>query len=302
MTLENLFPRTDRAGPVMGRERSLFHRAMGEGVPVVLLHGYPQTHAMWHRIADALLHEFRVILFDLPGYGRSDVPPDAEEHAPYAKRAMAHEVVAAMERLGHDRFHVVGHDRGARVAYRLALDHPERVLSLAALDIVPTGTLWRTFSVARAMTFYHWLFLAQPAPLPERLIGHDPAGFLDMTMAGWTKAKDLSAFHPAALEDYRACFSEPARVHATCEDYRAGAGIDRRHDEATLTNGKRIAARTLVLWGASFGAAEGVGPLDAWAEWAPKLSGKAIDAGHFLAEENPEATLAELVPFLRQGS
>ena len=290
-------------GHVEGERERLFCRAGGpETAPaVVLLHGYPQTHMMWHAVAPALAERFRVVLFDLPGYGRSSVPPDAPDHAPYSKRRMAHEVAAATARLGHRRFRLVGHDRGARVAYRLALDLPERIERVAVLDIVPTGALWRDFTPERGLRFYHWLFLAQPAPLPEMLIGSNPVAFLDRTIAGWTKRRDLSAFAPAALDDYHRFFSDPARLHATCEDYRAGAGIDRIHDEETMARGGTIAAPLLVLYGDTNFAGQNASPLDVWRDWAADVSGAAVDSGHFIPEENPAATLRHLSAFLSAG-
>lgn len=286
------------AEEVEGEAERLFCRIGGDGPPLVLLHGFPETHMMWHRIAPALAATHRVIAFDLPGYGRSTVPADTPGHAGFSKRRMAAEVAAAAARLGHPRFRLVGHDRGARVAYRMALDRPEAVERLAVLDIVPTGTLWRTFTVERAMTFYHWLFLAQPAPLPETLIGHDPAGFLDLTMARWTKAGDLAAFDPAALAAYRLHFADPAHLHGACEDYRAGATVDRADDEATMDAGDRIAAPTLVLWGDTGFAGQTVDQLTVWRAWCREVTGAPVDCGHFIPEENPDGTMAHLAPFL----
>lgn len=277
----------------------IFARAAGSGPPVVLLHGYPQTQAMWHRIAAALARNHSVVLMDLRGYGWSSAPRGDQGRETYTKRAMARDVIAVMEALGHVRFAVVGHDRGARVAYRLALDHPGRVERLALIDIVPTLAMWDGMDAARAMKVYHWLFLAQPAPLPERMIGADPKAYLDHTLASWTAAKSLDAFDPGALAHYRAFFNDPARIHACCEDYRAGATTDLAHDRASRAKGQHILCPTLVLWGEAGIPAEGGGPLEVWrASFAPRAEGRAVRGGHFLPEENAADTLAALRAFL----
>ncbi|XWN31482.1 MAG: alpha/beta hydrolase [Devosia sp.] len=288
-----------RKGTATLADVNLAYRTGGTGAPLVLLHGYPQSHVMWHAVAPALAEDHTVFLFDLPGYGASGTPEGGP--ARYAKRAMAADIVAAMAQLGHHQFAIAGHDRGGRVAYRMALDTPDVVTRLAVLDIVPTGAVWNDFSVARALRYYHWTFLAQPAPLPETLIGSDPADYLDRTMASWTKAKDLSAFHPDAMAIYRAAFSNPGHLHATCEDYRAGATIDWAHDDESVAAGARITAPMLALWGSAFDAGGGRSPLDVWRGWHAAPEGAPIDAGHFLCEENPEETLRHLRPFLAQG-
>jgi haloacetate dehalogenase len=210
---------------------------------------------------------------------------------------MGEDMVRLMATLGHDRFSLVGHDRGARVGYRLSLDHPDRVDRLALLDIVPTHAMWTAMDRTLAMKVYHWLFLAQPAPLPETLIGSRPQYFLDHSIASWTKTQDLSAFDPGALAHYRAFYGEPERIRATCEDYRAGATIDLAADQEDRDDGRRIESPTLVVWG-SHGIPSESGPLDAWRDWCRDVQGHPVDSGHFLPEENPEATLAALVPFL----
>lgn len=275
----------------------LFARVAGQGPPLVLLHGYPQTHVEWHRIAPALAERHTVVLPDLRGHGWSAAPRSRDGEA-YTKRLMADDIVSLMERLGHIRFSVVGHDRGGRVAYRLALDHPGRVEKVAVLDIVPTGAMWAGMGAALAMRTYHWLFLAQPEPLPETLIGRDPVFYLDWTLASWTQNRDLSAFDPRALAHYRAGFNEPSRIHAMCEDYRAGATLDRAHDDADRAAGKRITRPLLALWGRGGIPAQGVSPLDVWRDWASDVRGGALDCGHFLPEEAPEQTLAALRDFL----
>lgn len=278
----------------------LFARTGGAGPPLVLLHGFPQTHVMWHRIAQALAGRFTVIAPDLRGYGWSSVAPGAGDGSGYSKRLMAGDIVEAMERLGHVRFAVAGHDRGGRVAYRLALDHPGRATRLAVLDIVPTKTVWDGFDRAAALRTYHWPFLAQKAPLPETLIGRDPLFFLDWTLASWTAGRSLDAFDPRALAHYRAAFNNPDRIAAACGDYRAGASVDVADDEADLAAGRKISAPLFALWG-NAGFPDAGDPLAAWRGFAREVSGASVRSGHFVAEENPEGTLAALVPFLAGG-
>ena len=275
----------------------IFARSGGSGPPLLLLHGYTQTNVVWHRVSPSLAQAFSLVIPDLPGYGWSVVPEADREHAPYDKRAMAKVMVEVMEALGHVRFRLAGHDRGGRVAYRLALDHPGRVEHMATLDIVPTYDMWMGMDRNMAMKVWHWLFLAQPAPLPEMMIEKAPVPYLEWKTASWTKAKNLSAFDPRALDHYRAAFSEPLRIHAHCEDYRAGVAADFRNDEADRTAGKMILCPLLALWGAAGIPSETGGPLDIWRQWAPHVQGRAIDSGHFLTEENPETTAAALVDF-----
>lgn len=270
----------------------------GAGPPLLLLHGFPQTHAMWHRVAPALMTHFTCVIPDLPGYGASRMVFDPDVPASYSKRSMADELVRLMEVLGFSRFAVAGHDRGGRAAYRMALDHPGAVSRLAVLDIVPTFAMWHGFSVPLAMKAYHWLFLAQPSPLPEMLIGRAPAKWLDYTMASWTKARDLSGFDRRAMAAYRKAFGRREVIAAACNDYRAGATIDLADDEADRAAGRRIACPVLALWGTAGFPAATEGPLAAWRDWADDLAGAGIDAGHFVAEENPHETLAHLLPFL----
>jgi haloacetate dehalogenase len=277
----------------------LFARSGGKGPPLLLLHGYAQTNVMWHKVAPALAEQFTLIIPDLPGYGWSAVPEADKDHEPYSKRAMAKVMVELMEELGHVRFGLAGHDRGGRVAYRLTLDHPGRVERLAVLDIVPTHAMWHGMDRKLAMKVWHWTFLAQPYPVPEALIGKDPIGYIDRKMASWTKAKDLSGFDPRALAHYHAFFSDPLRIRATCEDYRAGYTSDLAADEADAAAGKKITCPLLALWGAAGIPSETSGPLGIWREWATQVSGKAVDSGHFVAEENPDATAAALIEFFR---
>lgn len=278
----------------------IFARIGGAGPPLLLIHGFPQTHAMWHRVAPALMAEFTCVMPDLRGYGYSSCPENDERNAAYSKRAMGEDLLTLMRQLGHSRFAVVGHDRGGRVAYRMALDAPDAVKALTVLDIVPTHAMWTNFTVHLAMKTYHWLFLAQPNPLPEMLIERAPVAYLDYTIASWTKAKNLSAFSEEALTEYRLHYATPEHIHATCNDYRAGATYDLAADTADRASGREIACPTLVLWGDAGIPSETESPLPTWREWCPNCTGAAINSGHFVAEENPEETLAHLLSFLRE--
>ena len=276
-------------------------RVGGAGSPLLLLHGYPQSLATWHRVAPSLARAFTCVVADLPGYGASAAPEPDSDHAPYTKRAMGRVMARLMERLGFPRFSVLGHDRGARVGYRLALDQPERIERLGIVEVIPTWEMWARFDARMAMKTYHWTFLAQPPPLPERMIGADPVGYLDWTLASWAKKKSLEAFDPRALAAYRRAFAEPARIRAMCEDYRAGAGIDCDHDEADRAAARRIRAPVHVVWAPSgFPAATG-DPLGIWRGWAETVSGSEVDAGHFAQEENPEAVLAAFRSFFGES-
>ena len=272
------------------------HRG-GSGPALILLHGYPQTHMAWHRVAPQLARHFDVVVPDLRGYGDSDVPPnDAGNHA-YSKREMARDIMGLMDALGLARAHVIGHDRGARVAYRMALDHPERVDRLGIVEIVPTGDFWAAWTADLALKAYHWTFLAQPSPLPETLIAADGPGYIDRTLASWTKAGDLSAFAPEALASYRRQAADPARVAAICNDYRAGATIDRALDEADRVAGNRIAAPLRFVWAQDGFPARTGDPLGIWRRWAEDVSGtEIVGCGHFAMEEAPEAFLDAMLP------
>ncbi|MEK9673717.1 MAG: alpha/beta hydrolase [Rhodospirillaceae bacterium] len=267
----------------------------GDGPPVLLLHGYPQTHVMWHRIAPMMAGDYTLVAPDLRGYGDTSKPPTDADHAPYSKRAMAADMVAVMAQLGFDEFHVVGHDRGGRVGHRLAADHPDKVKKLAVLDIAPTHHMYAETDKEFATGYYHWFFLIQPADLPERLIGADPEYFLRKKMGHWSA--DGAVFDPAAMAEYIRCFSNPATIHATCEDYRAAASIDLGHDEADM--GVKLTCPVLALWGARGLVARRFDVLSAWRERAENVSGGTVDCGHFLAEEAPEATYAALRDFLQ---
>jgi haloacetate dehalogenase len=261
----------------------------GHGPPILLLHGYPQTHAMWHKVAPLLARDFTVVAPDLRGYGDSSKPETTKDHEPYSKRAMARDAVALMQNLGFDRFSVAGHDRGGRVAYRLALDHPDRVTRLATLDIIPTGDMWRQADMAFGLRAWHWFFLAQPAPLPEKMIGADPDAY-------YFQQRDLPWLDKEALADYLRGVHNPAAVHAMCEDYRAGATYDYQLDEADRGK-KRITCPLLALWGSRGSLSSRDDVLQIWRTWADDVRGHAIESGHYLAEEAPEATYAALRDF-----
>jgi haloacetate dehalogenase len=278
----------------------LFARAGGEGPPLLLVHGFPQTHVEYHRIAPALAKQFRLILPDLPGYGWSEAPEADKDHAPYTKRVMAEALIELMEKLGHVQFGVIGHDRGGRVGYRMALDHPGRVSRLCVIDIIPTLDMWKGMNALRAMIVYHWPFLAQRHPLPEMLISKAPIEYLEWTLGSWSP-DGLAKFDPRALDHYRAFFADPKRIHACCEDYRAGQSTDVKFDEQDFKAGKKIACPTLALWGTRGIPSSGDDPLAIWRQWATKLEGRAIDCGHFLPEEKPRETEAALLEFFSRA-
>lgn len=297
--LPELFPGFE-SRVVETKAAKLFARIGGKGAPLLLLHGHPQTGAMYHRIAPQLAKHYTLVIADLIGYGASGTPEAAADHSPYTKRAMAVAMVELMEKLGYKRFALVGHDRGGRVGYRLAFDHPERITRLSVLDIVPTFEMWAGMNAARAMQAYHWGFLAQPAPFPETLIGNSVDFYFKWIFTGMRWGTDASVFDPRAVEHYRQNFSDAAHIHAFCEDYRAGQSTDVAIDDADLKAGKKIAGPVQVLWGARGLPVRsgGEGMLEIWRRWATNVEGQAIDCGHFLPEENPDATLAALLPFL----
>ncbi len=267
----------------------------GNGAPLMLVHGYPQTHVMWHKVAPELAKHFTVIAPDLRGYGASSKPSGDHDHLAYSKRAMALDLVEVMSALGFQQFNIAGHDRGARVTYRLALDHPQRVRRAAVLDIIPTLEQFERMDRVSARAAYHWFFLAQPAPFPETLIGRDPDYFLDHSLGSWRGRAD--AFTPEALAAYRQAFRNPEMIHATCEDYRAGITCDCAHDATDREARRKIRCPLLVLWGARRSRAR----LDEiWKLWAEDVRGEPIECGHFIPEEAPEATLHHLIPFFEQ--
>jgi haloacetate dehalogenase len=272
------------------------HLAMaGSGPPLLLLHGYPQNLAMWHLVAPKLAADFTVVAADLRGYGDSGKPPSTPDHFSYSKRATAADMVAVMAGLGFDRFAVAGHDRGGRVAHRMALDHPARVSRAAVLDIVPTLKIFSTVDQAVATAYYHWFFLIQPFDLPERMIGADPEFYLRKKLLGWSSG--FAGFHPEAVDDYVRCFRDPAVIHASCEDYRAAASIDLEHDRAD--GGRKVACPLLALWGEKGRMHRHYDVLATWRERAEDVRGRVLPCGHYLAEEEPEATWRELRAFFQ---
>ena len=270
-------------------------RVAGAGPPVLLLHGYPETHVCWHAVAPRLVAAgFTVVAADLRGYGDSARPASAPDHSTYSKRAMAADQVAVMRALGHARFAVAGHDRGGRVAHRMAQDHPAAVSRLAVLDIAPTATMYARTDMAFATAYYHWFFLIQPAPLPERLIAADPEFYLRTKLSAWSQGEQ-GFFAPAAVAEYVRCFSDPAAIAASCEDYRAAASIDLEYDAADA--GRQIAVPLLALWGVRGVVGRTYDVLATWRERAADVRGHALPTGHYLPEEAPEETAAALAAF-----
>ena len=280
-------------------ETSIFARWSGSGPPVLLLHGFPQTHLMWRGVAPLLTRHFTVVCADLRGYGRSGCPASTPDHAPYSKRAMARDMVIVMERLGFPRFSVAGHDRGGRVAYRLALDHPDRVERLAVLDILPTETAWGRADARFALGYWPWVLLAQPEPLPERLLSAAPEAVIDNALSDW--GSPSTVFPREVKEVYVDALRDPAHIHAICEEYRAAATLDREHDRADRAQGRRMACPVLVVWSARGGLetwyAESGGPIEIWGAWSAHVEGHALDAGHFFPEEAAEQTARALSGF-----
>lgn len=276
----------------------IFVRSGGNGPPVLLLHGYPQTHVIWRDVAALLANDFTVITPDLRGYGASGKPPTDSKHAPYSKRAMARDMVEVMSALGHDQFFLAGHDRGGRVAYRLTLDHPDRVTRLATLDIIPTLEQFNQVTRSSAYGSYHWYFLVQPAPFPETMIAANPEYFLRHTLSAWCDTP--GAFSDAAMDAYVAAFSDPETIHATCEDYRAGISIDCDIDQADLDAGRKIDSPMLALWGGKGKPHKRKGVMETWLRWATNVKGQEIDCGHFLPEEAPQDTAAALRDFFKK--
>jgi haloacetate dehalogenase len=271
-------------------------RVMGAGPPLLLLHGHPQTHVIWHRVAPALAARFTLVLADLRGYGASGKPAGAADHAAYAKRRMAQDMVALMRALGHGRFAVLAHDRGARVAHRLAADHPQRVGRLVLLDIAPTLDMYAQTDEAFARAYWHWFFLIQPAPLPERLIEADPRAYVHEVMG--RRHAGLAAFDPRALQAYVDALRQPGAAHGLCEDYRASASIDLDHDRADRAAGRRLPMPLLVLWGEQGVVHRCFRPLELWRAVADDVRGGPLPCGHYLAEEAPQALLDRVLPFL----
>ena len=274
-------------------------RRGGKGAPLLLLHGHPQTHAMWHRIAPQLAEHFTVVLMDLRGYGDSDRPPPGEASAAYSKREMARDAVAVMHALGFMRFQVLAHDRGARVAHRLAGDFPDAVQRLMLLDIAPTLAMYQNTTQAFATAYWHWFFLIQPPPLPEALIESDPVRYLRSVMG--KRHKGLAAFAPEALAEYERCIAIAGTARSMCEDYRASAGIDLAHDRADVAAGQRLAQPLRVLWGEHGVVGRCFDVLALWRERAADVSGRSLPCGHYIAEEAPELLLDEIRIFFEES-
>ena len=268
----------------------------GAGPALLLLHGHPQTHAIWHKVAPTLARQFTIVVADLRGYGDSGKPPGEPDHANYAKRRMALDQVRLMQALGLPTFAVIGHDRGGRVAARMALDHPDVVSRLVTLDVAPTLAMYQQTSFEFARAYWHWFFLVRPSPFPETLIRADPDLYLQQTMGA--RSAGLKPFAPEAYAAYLRCLSDPATAHGICEDYRASVGIDLEHDQADLAAGKQIQCPFLALWGRDGVIERCFDPLAEWRRWNPGVKGMALPCGHYIPEEAPEVLLDHVLAFL----
>ncbi len=278
-------------------ETSIFVRSSGSGPPLLLLHGFPQTHLMWRDVAPLLAREFTVVCADLRGYGQSGCPASAPDHAPYAKRTMAQDMVVVMERLGFSRFGVAGHDRGGRVAYRMALDHPDRVARLAVLDILPVETAWERADARLALDYWPWSLLAQPEPLPETILEASTEAIIDHALGGW--GSSARVFAPEVRAAYIEALRDPRHAHAICEEYRAAADIDRAHDRGDRDAARQIGCPVLAVWSAQ-GPLDrwyAEGPLALWRDWADDVRGYSLEGGHFFPEAAPEPTAKALARF-----
>jgi haloacetate dehalogenase len=269
----------------------------GNGPALLLLHGHPQTHAIWHKVAPTLAEHFTIIAADLRGYGDSGKPQGEPDHSNYSKRRMAADQVSLMRAHGFTQFAVVGHDRGGRVAARMALDHPQAVTKLVTLDVAPTLAMYEQTSFAFARAYWHWFFLVRPAPFPETLIRADPDLYLKQTIGA--RSAGLTPFTDAAYAEYLRCLSDPAAAHGICEDYRASITIDLDHDRASLAEGQKIECDFLALWGAQGVIEQCFEPLAEWRQWSAHVSGEALPCGHYIPEEAPELLLERVLPFLQ---
>lgn len=278
-------------------DSELHVRTGGSGPPLLLLHGYPQTGAMWHQVAPKLAQHYSLVIPDLPGYGQSQGPACDDAFLAYSKRTTAQTMADLMTNLGHDKFRLAGHDRGARVAFRLALDHAERVQKYAAIDIVPTLDQWAKMNADRAISGYHWQFLAVPAPLPEKMIGSDPDMYLAHLLRRW--AGNFDALTQGSLDDYHDAFRRPEVIHATCNDYRAGASIDRVHDQASRDAGEKIQCPVHVIWGKGYLSNRAGSPLPVWQQWSDDVAETGLDCGHFVAEELPDECARAMLAFFK---
>ncbi|MFF0223915.1 alpha/beta fold hydrolase [Streptomyces sp. NPDC004629] len=295
--MTDLLPAEFATRPVDAEGVRIHTRVGGDGPPVLLLHGYPQTHLIWHHVAPLLAARHTVVLTDLRGYGDSDKPRSGPDHGAYAKRRMAHDQLLVMRELGFERFAVVGHDRGGRVGHRLALDHPHAVTALAVLDIVPTRHAFQHADAGFGLGYYHWYFLAAGNGIPEHLIGADP-GFWVRTRMG-ARHHGGTPFDPRAQDEYVRCFSDPAAIHASCEDYRAAASIDLVHDDADAAAGRRVACPVLALWGEHSFVGRTYDVLDVWRAYATDVQGQALPCDHYVPEEAPGRTARLLDAFLQ---
>jgi haloacetate dehalogenase len=268
----------------------------GSGPPLLLLHGYPQTHAIWRKVAPRLAEHYAVVASDLRGYGDSSKPVGLADHSNYSKRDMARDQVDAMRALGHESFYLVGHDRGARVSHRLTLDHPQAVKRLVTLDIVPTKVVFDSTNMAIASAYHHWFFMLRPAPFPETMIGSNPEAWLRGHMGG--RFAGLSPFEPDGWPEYLRCF-DAASIHGSCEDYRAAGTIDLQHDTASLAEGLRVGCPLLALWGAEGTVERSFNAVEEWQKYATDVRGHSVPSGHYIPEEIPDVLYDELVGFLK---
>lgn len=294
--MTSLFPGFEERRVDVGDGIEIAATIGGSGPPLLLLHGHPQTRAIWHKVAPTLAQHFTLVAADIRGYGDSSKPAGLSDHANYSKRAMAQDQVTLMRTLGFERFLVLAHDRGARVAHRLAMDHAQAVRRLVTLDIAPTLAMYEQTDEAFARAYWHWFFLIQPAPLPERLIEADPARYITDLMG--KRSAGLAPFDPRALAEYQRCIALPGAAHATCEDYRAAATIDLQHDRADREAGRKLSMPLLALWGEEGVVHRCFQPLAEWQRVAVDVQGGPLPCGHYIAEEAPEALLARVMPFL----
>lgn len=299
MASTQLFPGFRSVDVEISPEVNIHAVVGGSGPPLLLLHGHPQTHAIWHRVAPALSEHFTIVACDLRGYGDSSKPAGDSDHSVYSKRTMAGDALRVMQSLGFPQFCLMAHDRGARVAHRLAADHPGAVQRMILLDIAPTLAMYSKTTETFARAYWHWFFLIQPAPLPERLIEADPAAYIRDVMG--RRSAGLTPFDPRALQEYQRCLALPGAAHGLCEDYRASAGIDLDHDRMDLDQGRKLEMPLLVLWGAHGVVHRCFAPLQEWRNVAEDVSGEALPCGHYIPEEAPELLVARALPFLANG-
>lgn len=298
MSVEALFPGFHEARYQAGEGIEIAYVTAGSGPPVLMLHGYPQTKALWSKVAPKLAQHFTIVAADLRGYGASSKPVNAPDDSTYSFRAMANDQVSLMRSLGFDRFHAVGHDRGGRTVHRMALDHPEKIQSLTVMDIIPTSDVFARTDKRLAMTYWHWFFLAQPSPFPETMIGHDPDRFFETCLLGWGKSQ-LSDFDAAQLADYRAAWHDPRMIHGSCSDYRAAATIDSEHDAAD--SDRKVTCPTLVAYGADGVMADLFDIPALWRRKCETVEDGPIPGGHFFIDQHPDETTDLLLPFLRDN-